>query len=181
MQKLLEKIYHIHDVECNQKYAKNLPYSFHLKMVVEQVKKYFYPCFSIYLSDSLLNKLIIAGAGHDLIEDCRFTYNDVNTFIDVEYNMSSENLIGDIIYACTEEKGKNREERHSQKFFDELKKNRLAVFVKLCDIMANVLYSMLTNSFMYEKYKKEFPNLKTQLYIEEEYKELWKDLEKLLC
>lgn len=31
---------HQHDVECNQKYNKILPYSFHLNLVAEQAKKW---------------------------------------------------------------------------------------------------------------------------------------------
>lgn len=46
--------------------------------------------------------------------------------------------------------------------------------------MANVLYSSLTASSMFKKYKEEFPNVKDQLYVEGEYEELWKDLHKLL-
>lgn len=182
MNELLEKIYAIHDIDCNQKYDKILPYSFHLKAVVAQADKYHLYIPNIYTDpyarsfaiDINKSTVIIASAGHDLIEDARMTFNDV-------LDLVSNKEIADIIYACTEEKGKNREERHSQKFFDELKQNRLAVYVKLCDIMANVLYSLLSNSSMFKKYQKEFSNLKEQLYIEEEYEPLWKDLEKLLC
>lgn len=182
MDSLLKKICDIHDVDCNQKYDKTLPYSFHLMAVLAQVDRHI-GCIKVpNFCDGELQydyqfrlheKLRRAAAGHDLIEDARMTFNDVKDLLGEE--------IADIIYACTEEKGKNRFERHSQKFFDELKVNRLAVFIKLCDIMANVLYSMLKNSSMYEKYKEEFPNLKQQLYVPGEYDKLWEDLEKLLC
>lgn len=179
---ILEKIYKIHNVDCNQKYDGYLPYSFHLKAVVAQAKKY-RNCLNNSFTDpqarfydlSMKERAVeVAAAGHDLIEDARMTLNDV-------IKLAENSSIADIIYCCTEEKGKNREERHSQKFFDELKQNRLAVYVKLCDIMANALYSSLTNSSMFKKYQEEFDNLQEQLYVKGEYEPLWKDLCKLLC
>lgn len=177
MKEILEKAYYQHDVVCNQKYGNNLPYSFHLKAVVAQVEKYFDiiklnkfkdPWVNFQSSERIKEILLRAAAGHDLIEDARMTYNDVKNLFGTE--------VADIIYCCTEEKGKNREERHSSKFFEDLKKNRLAVYVKLCDIMANVIFSFLTNSSMFHKYKNEFINLRHELYEAGEYEPLWVDL-----
>lgn len=172
MNEILQQMYEQHDVVCNQKYGDNLLYSFHLKAVVAQVNKY-----KLCLNQSDLNwveqewryqKAIRGAAGHDLIEDARLTYNDVKQRWGVE--------VADIIYACTECRGHNRDERHSKEYFNTLKENRLAVFVKLCDIMANVIFSMLTNSSMYEKYQKEYPRLALELYKQGEYEKLWTDL-----
>jgi (p)ppGpp synthase/HD superfamily hydrolase len=155
-----------HDIHCNQKYGDIHPYSFHLELVSKQAKLF------KHILDKNDYELTIYGCwGHDLIEDARMTYNDIK-------NMVGEQ-VADIIYCCTEEKGKNRTERHSQKFFDELKENELAIFVKLCDITANVKYSLLTNSSMYSKYKKEFPKLKENIYVEK-YDEMFNYLESLL-
>ncbi len=83
---ILEEIYKIHDVGCNQKYDKYLPYSFHLKAVVAQARKYIksVPLRTFeteaerqICSDPVHVFVIIAAAGHDLIEDARLTYNDV--------------------------------------------------------------------------------------------------------
>lgn len=155
-----------HDIVCNQKYGTIHPYSFHLELVSKQA----------YLFKKLVSKddfgSVVAGCwGHDLIEDARLTYNDIK-------DMVGES-IADIVYCCTEEKGKNRGERHSQKFFDELKENELAIFVKLCDIIANVKYSLLTNSSMYSKYQKEFPKLKSNIYLDK-YEEMFNYLQRLL-
>lgn len=163
----IEEIYHIHDVVCNQKYDGYLPYSFHLKAVVKQAKKYSESTGFVFLEP-----ILIAAAGHDLIEDARMTYNDV-------VNLTSQ-IVANIVYCCTEEKGKNRAERHSEKFLIELRQNKFGVFVKLCDIMANVLYSKLTTSSMFDRYQKEFPRLKECLFVEGEYNVLWNDLEKEL-
>lgn len=87
--------------------------------------------------------------------------------------------VADMVYCCTEDKGKDRSERHSEKFYTELSANKWAVFVKLCDIIANVKFSLLTNSSMYSKYKFEFIKTKKYLY-REEFKKMFDYLEKLL-
>lgn len=175
---LLNKIYEQHDIVCNQKYGEdNLPYSFHLKAVVASAELY-----SDYIDPDKLDCVVIAAAGHDLIEDARMPYNDVCALINKSNFISVEESIfcADIIYACTEEKGKDRVERHSAIFFKELNENRYAVYVKLCDIMANTLYSRLMFSSMYYKYRSEFNNLREKLYKPGEYESLWNDLEDVL-
>lgn len=168
LEALLKEIYDIHDIACNQTYGGDLklPYSFHLKAVVAQVRKY------AQGHQKHNHNLILAAAGHDLIEDARMTYNDLV----VSYGTA----VADVIYCCTEEKGKNRTERHSDKFFTELTKNRNAVFVKLCDILANIIFSKLMDSSMYAKYQKEFPKLEKQLYIQGEYQQVWENLRREL-
>lgn len=143
-----------HDIVCNQKYGKIHPYSFHLDMVYEQAKLF----MNLVPSDEPHYSNIIAGIyGHDLIEDARITYNDIKEMYNKE--------VADIVYCCTEEKGRNRKERHSNKFYEELSANRDAVFVKLCDIIANAKYSLLTNSSMYQKYKQEYHTLESKLGV----------------
>lgn len=164
-----------HDIECNQKYDGNLPYSFHLNLVVKQVDKFKH----IIKPNEYM--LTIRGAwGHDLIEDARVTYNDIRNFQEGDgYKVNNSDELADIIYACTELRGKNRSERHGAEYIQGLKDCRLGLFVKLCDISANIGYGLLTNSGMYDKYKIEFPKLKEQLYTEE-FKPIWDYIEKLL-
>lgn len=165
---------HQHDVVCNQKYDKTLPYSFHLNLVAEQVKKF------DYILNQKEKQLVLYGAwGHDLIEDARITYNDIKTWTDGDYSYDFTGDLADIIYACTELRGKNRSERHGLEYIQGLKDCRLGLFVKLCDIAANAGYGLLTNSSMYGKYRVELPKLKEQLYTEE-FKPLWDYLEELL-
>lgn len=156
----------LHDNKVNQKYADTLPYSFHLEMVYNQAKK-----FSYLIKYGEHDRIYISCYAHDSIEDARKTYNDIEKLCG--------NEIADIVYCCTEDKGKTREERHSDKFYEELSKNKLAVFVKLCDIIANTHYSLMTNSNMYEKYKKEFDKTKKYLFVKE-YEDMFNYLEKLL-
>lgn len=164
-----------HDIVCNQKYNETLPYSFHLNLVAKQVKK-FYHIFPI--GDRVL---VVNGAwGHDLIEDARITYNDIVDWKDGEgHKYEYTERVADIIYACTELRGKNRAERHGPEYIQGLKDCRLGLFVKLCDISANIGFGVLTNSSMVEKYRKEIPHLKEQLYTEE-FKPLWDNIENYL-
>jgi (p)ppGpp synthase/HD superfamily hydrolase len=158
-----------HDVVCNQKYDNNQPYSNHLKFVEAQARK-----FSHLLDTGVDRNLVFSGAiGHDLIEDARVTYNDVKDRAGYE--------VAEIIYACTESKGRNRLARHSQEYFDDLEKNDLAVYVKLCDIIANVTYSRLTNSGMLGKYRNEFPTIRLAFNKHTiQYQEMFTYLQNLL-
>ena len=163
-----------HDVVCNQKYSKTLPYSFHLELVAKQVK-----LFEHLLGSSDDKQLVLMGAwGHDLIEDARVTWNDI---VHCTNALLYENsvILADIIYACTELRGKNRAERHGDEYITGLANNRLALFVKLCDIIANIKFSLLTNSGMYAKYAEEFPAFSVRLW-REEYSEMFEYAEKLL-
>jgi (p)ppGpp synthase/HD superfamily hydrolase len=111
--------------------------------------------------------------GHDLIEDARVTYNDIRN--------NRGQPMADIIYACTELRGRDRNERHGAEYFKTLNDNRLAVFVKLCDIIANVTFSMLTGSTMYDKYRKEYPHMREELYGHTvEFEDMFLHLERLL-
>ena len=164
-----------HDVVCNQKYSKTLPYSFHLNCVVAQagVNRRFL--------DNSADKFIVilAAWGHDLIEDARMTYNDVVTelfSIFVKLEISSiegyspeviSERVANVIYAVTDEKGKNRAERKSKSYYSDLIEDRLAIYTKLSDLSANRLFSKLTGSSMYKMYIKEFPNFIDKLYREE--------------
>ncbi len=175
-QEFIEYCKHQHDVVCNQKYDGNLPYSKHLDYVLAQAKKFKHLLKDDTTTDATYNLVIYGCAGHDLIEDARITYNDIINIIGTKH---VGEFIADIIYCCTEEKGKNRDERHSDKYYKELSKNKLAIFVKLCDIIANVKYSILTNSSMLDKHRKEYVKMRSYLWVDE-YTEMFIYLEKLL-
>lgn len=182
--------YNRHDVYCNQKYGENdsLPYSFHLSAVGKQAL----PFLNLIDDDYIMNnnnnqsfpaniKLLVQLAleGHDLEEDARMTYNDVRKEVNnILGNYEAATFVADIIHCVTDEKGKTREFRKSDKYYRELYLNKYAVFVKLCDIAANTLYSKLVRSSMYEKYKKEFPRVRRKLYLPE-YEELFNYIESL--
>ena len=173
-----------HDKVCNQKYDEDLPYSIHLKFVVAQATK-----FKHLVDKDLKVYVLMAAMAHDIIEDGRWTYNDVINQASRAMSFHTEHLTGeqiqekaifiaDMVYAVTDEKGKNRQERKSDKYYKELSENKWAVFIKLADLCANRLYSKLTNNSMYEKYREEFPEFVEKVQINE-FEEMYKYLEKI--
>lgn len=155
-----------HDNFCNQKYDGKYPYSFHLDMVATQANR-----FKHLISKDTLEKHATWAAiyGHDSIEDGRLSYNELKQL----YGERAAN----IIFLCTEHRGKTRDERHPAEWYQEMSKDLSAVFVKLCDIIANSLYSLMTNSDMFKKYKKEYYNKVAPNLFCKELREMFNFLE----
>lgn len=134
-----------------------LPYEFHLRMVARNAVKFkaflpsllytSYDDFNKEVYDNTLDTILLAAWGHDLIEDTRVTYNDVSKYLG--------NEVAEIIYALTNEKGKNRKERANDKYYEGIVNTKGATYVKLCDRIANAEYSKLTESSMFDAYRKE--------------------------
>jgi len=99
--------------------------------------------------------LRLAAFAHDTIEDTRVSYNDVRYELGV--------VVADIVDAVSNEKGKTRKERANDKYYEGIRNTYGAVFVKLCDRIANVQYSKMTGSRMFEMYKKENDEFIVQL------------------
>ena len=131
--------------DTNHQYDLYLPYEFHLRMVYQVGKD-----FKHLLSNELWLECRKALYGHDLIEDTRCSYNDT-------FKVLGE-IAANIIYAVTNEKGKNRKERANSKYYEGIVNTPGAVFVKLCDRIANVQYGKMTKSNMFEMYRKENEN-----------------------
>lgn len=125
----------------NHLYDGYLPYEYHLRMVVKVCQRFlqYYP--------NRWSEIELACWGHDLIEDTRVSYNDCKKVLG--------EFVTDIVYAVTNEKGKNRSERANEKYYHGIRNTAGASFVKLCDRIANVEYSIMTNSIMFDMYKKE--------------------------
>ena len=154
--------------KTNHFYDRYLPYEFHLRMVnnvyedfqhlLDDTKDYF---TGVDYRGTMENQVTLREAcskavwGHDLIEDTRCSYNDVKSKLGYE--------AADIIYAVTNDKGKNRKERAGDKYYEGIRNTKGAVFVKLCDRIANVQYSKMTGSRMFEMYNKENDNFTAQL------------------
>ncbi len=129
-----------------------LPYSYHLQMVVDACKEF------ITLVPEEQRDFVLAGAWlHDVIEDCRLTYNDIKNEFGVE--------VAEIVFACSNEKGKTRKDRANEKFYTELKLISNAVLVKCADRIANTKQSKKTRSGMYDKYLREMPYFTKKLYM----------------
>ena len=171
--------------KTNHMYDTYLPYEFHLRMVsnvgnnynhlLDGTKEYYTgeQIINPTLQVSLLNACMVACWGHDLIEDTRVSYNDVKEVLGQE--------AADIVYACTNEKGKSRKERANEKYYEGIRNTPGAVFVKLCDRIANVQYSKMTGSRMFEMYKKENINFMVSLgrQVNNPYEEMYQYLIKL--
>ena len=148
------------------------PYSVHLAMVAMVAQKYI-DC--IPTQDQ--NDVLAACWLHDTIEDCRLSYNDIKKV--------AGKKVADIVYAVTNEKGKNRKERANDAYYDGIRRTMWAKYVKLCDRLANVQYNYDNNMLrMYGVYQEEndtflqslFPN-KSEMH---HYREIINDLKTLL-
>lgn len=128
--------------ETNHKYD-GQPYDVHLKMVFDYACKYAY----MLPDEEAVMWCLAASWTHDVIEDCRQTYNDVREALG--------GAVAGITYALSNEKGKNRKERANDKYYEGIRNFPFAIFVKLCDRLANVKYSKDSKSKMIEVYKKE--------------------------
>lgn len=124
------------------------PYWYHLNKVSKMTER-----FSRLINNPIEAKIV--AYGHDLIEDTRLTFNDIVKLFGIR--------IANSIYACTELRGKNRNERHGPEYYKLLKQDELGRFVKLCDIAANMERGLETGSSMLNKYINELPHIKKEL------------------
>lgn len=90
---------------------------------------------------------------HDTIEDARMTYNDVVKFLK-EFKGGGfvlpegvrqhlEDQVPEIVYALTNEKGRNRGERANDLYYQGIRQTKFASFIKMCDRLANIQYTMM--------------------------------------
>lgn len=129
------------------------PYEFHLQMVVDYAFKYIHLLSG---DKEIVTDIICACWCHDVIEDTRQTYNDVK-------NVLGERA-ADLVYALTNEKGKNRKERANDKYYRGISDTQYATFVKLCDRLANIKHSKCSGSSMLEAYRKEHRDFVTRIF-----------------
>lgn len=137
--------------KTNHFYDEYLPYEFHLRMVVEVGRKF----KKLVSEDDWDQPVVLALWGHDLIEDTRTSYSDVSN------KLGSDTA--DIIFALTNEKGKTRKERANDKYYEGIRNVKYGVFCKLCDRIANVQYSKMSGSRMFDMYKRENDNFTRSL------------------
>ena len=128
------------------------PYYVHLVKVIEEAK------YFINLIPEEDRGIVLASCWlHDIIEDCRLTYNDINK----EFGHG----VAELVYALTNDKGKNRAERAGDKYYSGIRNTKYATFIKLCDRLANVNFSITEgDDSMFAKYAKENENFIYQLH-----------------
>jgi (p)ppGpp synthase/HD superfamily hydrolase len=159
----------IYAVKRHQLYGQtydDYPYTKHLEMVVSIARKYLN---YIYIHDR--DNVLSACWCHDLIEDTELT----KTQLSEDLNQP----IAEIVSAVTNEYSNSRDERNIITF-SKIGTNDLAVFVKLCDRIANTKNSKQYAQMIYNKYKSEFPLFRHFLQNGAMlYHNMWKELEGL--
>lgn len=141
------------------------PYSYHLEMVVGIAEKFIH-----LVPEQDRDNVLAACWCHDVIEDCRQTYNDVK--------QNTNEVVAELVYALTNEKGRNRKERGNEKYYAGIRNTPNAAFIKICDRIANYKFSKDNQHRMASMYEREMPDFIEKLY-EEQYKELFDYIEKL--
>lgn len=146
--------------DVNQHYD-DKPYSYHLNMVADFAAKF------IGFFDEHFHLSIMFGAYfHDSIEDARLTYNDVMKIAKQYMNEYDAHIATEIVYALTNDKGRNRAERAGEKYYKGIRETPFAAYVKLCDRMANFSYSITSGSGMAQKYKAEMDHFINSIVAE---------------
>lgn len=154
--------------DCNQRYG-DLPYVAHLADVASNAI-----AFSSLLHDDAERDLAVAAAWlHDVLEDTHTSYNDllrgIGEFPDVLCKEVTE-----IVFAVTNNKGRTRSERADDAYYEGICNNIVAVYVKLCDRLANV-----QGDSMRSGYAKEHASFKWRLRADL-YEPLWTEIERHL-
>lgn len=148
----------------NQLYGK-LPYHAHLTYVVMTALRFIHN-----IEQKLQEEVIQSCWLHDTNEDSGITYGEIKKHFG--------EFVANVVYAVTNEKGKDRREKF-ERTMPSLSKNRHAVFVKLCDKIANTSYSKMESSSMYDAYVSEYKQFKKFLYVKGEYEDMWNELDNI--
>lgn len=128
-----------------QKYGPH-PYSYHLEQVEMVLNRFG------FVDDWDLR---IAAWLHDIIEDTQISYDMLCSQFSVE--------IVDIVYAVTNEMGRNRKERF-EKTYPKIKANKKALILKLADRIANIEYSKGANTDFIKMYIREWATFENMLF-----------------
>lgn len=129
-----------HEVHAavNQHYDKVLPYSVHLDAVADMVMRY---GWEVCADTADILPIIFGAYMHDSIEDARLTYNDVTSVARMMMDEGQAYMAAEIVYALTNEKGRNRSERANERYYEGIRTTPYAPICKMADRLANVSYS----------------------------------------
>jgi (p)ppGpp synthase/HD superfamily hydrolase len=161
--KVLAKLIH-----SGQKYGDGeQPYTYHLEGVVNTLIEY-----------GITNIEILCAAWlHDSIEDNSYITKEF-----IEYIFGYP--VSDIVWAVSDEEGKNRKER-KRNTFKKINETGYAVHVKLVDRICNVKQCISDDNFaFYKMYKKEYAEFRDKLWVNVVFgsnlDKMWNDLDKLM-
>ena len=151
----------------NHAYDRIRPYGFHLDMVVNWVRTYI---GDVCENEKDLLPIFFAAFYHDSIEDARLTYNDVMKIARSLMDEEQAFLATEIVYALTNEKGRNRAERANEKYYEGIRAIPYAPFVKLADRLANTSYAFSKGTAdslrMSKVYREELPEFLEALKVD---------------
>lgn len=160
---------HALHASVNHAYDRIRPYGFHLDMVVNWVRKYIE---EVCKEEQDILPIFFAAFYHDSIEDARLTYNDVMKIAEEQMDKEQAFLATEIVYALTNEKGRNRAERANEKYYEGIRAVPYAPFVKLADRLANTSYAFSKGTAdslrMSKVYREELPGFLDSLKVEGE-------------
>ena len=147
--------------KVNQLYG-GLPYDTHLQEVVSFVYK-----FKDELTEEEFILALCVAWCHDLKEDTGLSYSKIK-------QKTSEQIADNVWLLSNLEKN-----RVSQKYYDAIISNKISLFVKLCDRLANTSHSLIYGSDEHLKmYNKEFPHFKSSL-SDGRFNNMWEEFNKL--
>jgi (p)ppGpp synthase/HD superfamily hydrolase len=112
---------------------------------------------------------------HDVLEGTDLSYGTIKKLFGF--------VIAEVVYLCTDNKGRTRDDRKDQRFYDEIKQSELrlqATKIKVADRLANARRSIKNKHSMGEKYIKEYPHFKEELYVLGHIESMWKELDELM-
>jgi (p)ppGpp synthase/HD superfamily hydrolase len=139
------------------------PYMVHTHAVVRTLERFGH--------DSKFMKA--CGYLHDTIEDTEeYTQDEIKLAIIELFG----NPVYDVVYAVTNEPGKNRKEK-ALKTYPKIAANGLAQAVKLADRITNHENCILTDNQKLDMYRKEYPAFRDALNAGEQYQLMWKWLD----
>jgi len=145
---------------AGQKYGSR-PFTVHLAQVAQVAKDF-----------GLSQEIQIAAWLHDIIEDTPVTYNDIKV------NFGTP--VAELVYAVTDELGRNRHERKEKTLAKCQRMGRDTVALKLCDRIANMRFSKKEDAGHFQMYLKEAQFFRDLLYNPvDKLDDLWEELDKL--
>lgn len=151
LSQIRDSAYKLH-ADVNQYYDKDQPYQIHLAAVADIVTA----CgWAVCDHPDNVLPLVFGAYYHDSIEDARLTYNDVKKIACNYMSVEQASCAAEIVYALTNEKGRTREERASEKYYEGIRNTPFAPFVKAADRLANASYSYKKQSRMMDIHAKE--------------------------
>jgi (p)ppGpp synthase/HD superfamily hydrolase len=138
-------------LNANNLYGGYLPYQFHLEKAAQVARRFAHLLpGSLDSHDSVFGDIMAAVYCHDVLEETNLSYNDLAK--------GTSPMTAELVYLVTNEKGRNRKERAGERYYAGIRESAYAayaVFVKLCDRIANVEFGLFTESKMVEMYRRE--------------------------